>query len=82
MKRFIITKKQLKEYVERKKSEKVFYDILECLHKNSKYLNESVSQKKANQTVINDFQRKNLITPKIFEMLAKYKIIDEKHEII
>jgi hypothetical protein len=82
MKRFIITKEQLKEYIERKKSEKVFYDILECLYKNSKYLNESVSQKKANQTVINDFQRKNLITSKVFEMLVKYKIIDEKHEII
>jgi hypothetical protein len=82
MKRFIITKEQLKEYIERKKSEKVFYDILECLHKNSKYLNEGISHKKANQTVIDDFQRKNLITPSIYEMLMKYKIIDEKHEII
>jgi hypothetical protein len=52
------------------------------LHKNSKYLNEGISHKKANQTVIDDFQRKNLITPSIYEMLMKYKIIDEKHEII
>ena len=78
MKRFIITKEQLKEYIERKKSEKVFYNILECLHKNSKYLNESFSQKKVNQTVIDDYQRKGLITPLIYEMLIKYEIINEK----
>jgi hypothetical protein len=82
MKRFIVTKEQLKEYVERKKSEKVFYDILECLHKNSKYLNESISHKKANQTIINDYQRKGLITPLIYEMLMKHKIIGEKLEIL
>ena len=82
MKRFIITKEQLKEYIERKKSEKVFYNILECLHKNSKYLNESFSQKKVNQTVIDDYQRKGLITPLIYEMLIKYEIINEKQEII
>jgi hypothetical protein len=78
MKRFIITKEQLKEYIERKKSEKVFYNILECLHKNSKYLNESFSQKKVNQTVIDDYQRKGLITPLIYEMLIKYKIIESE----
>lgn len=82
MKRFIVTKEQLNEYVERKKSEKVFYDIMECLHKNVKYLNENVSQKKANQTIIDDFERKKLITPRVYEMLIKHKIIDEKHEII
>jgi hypothetical protein len=82
MKRFIVTKEQLNEYIRRKKSEKVFYDILECLHKNTKHLNENVSHKKANQTVIDDYQRKGLITPMVYEMLIKYKIIDEKHEIM
>jgi len=82
MKKFIVKKEQLKEYVEKKISEKVFYDILERLHHNAKYLNENISNKKANQTVIDDFQRKNLITPRIYEMLLRYKIIDEKHEII
>jgi hypothetical protein len=82
MKRFIVTKSQLKEYVQKKKSEKVFYDILESLHKNSKFLNEGVSKKKANQSVIEDYQRKNLMTPLVYEMLIKHKIIDEKHEII
>lgn len=82
MKRFIVTRKQLNEFVEIKKAEKVFFDILECLHKNSKFLNENISIKKANQSVIDDFNRKNLITPRVQEMLIKYKIIDEKHEII
>jgi len=82
MKRFIVTTKQLKEYVERKKSEKIFYDIMEGLHKNVKYLNENVSQKKANQSVIDDYKRKNLITPKINEMLINNKIVNEKGEII
>ena len=36
MKRFIVTEAQLMEYIENKKAEKVFYSILERLHKNSK----------------------------------------------
>lgn len=82
MKRFIVTKKQLSEYVENKKAEKIYYDIMECLHNNMKNLNEDVSIKGANQSVIDNFRRKNLITPKVREMLIKHKIIDEKHEII
>jgi ferritin-like protein len=82
MKRFLVTQTQLNEYVERKKAEKVFYDILESLHKNVKFLNENVSHKKANQSVIEDYNRKNLITPRVYEMLTKNKIINEKHEII
>jgi len=82
MKRFIVTKSQLIEYVQMKKAEKVFYEILESLHKNSKFLNEGVSMKKANQSVIEDYQRKNLISPLVNKMLIKHKIVDEKHEII
>jgi hypothetical protein len=82
MKRFIVTNNQLKEFVQKKKSEKIFYDILEGLHKNSKFLNEGISKKKANQSIIDDYQRKNLMTPLVYEMLVKHKIIDEKHEII
>jgi len=82
MKRFLVTKEQLKEYFEKKKAEKTFYDIMENLHKNVKFLNENVSHKKANQSVIDNFKRKNLITPKVYEMLIKNKIINEKHEII
>jgi len=82
MKRIVVTKEQLVEYVETKKTEKIFYDILESLHKNVKFLNEEISQKKANQSVINNYKRKNLITPRVNEMLIKYKVIDEKNEII
>jgi hypothetical protein len=82
MKRFILTKEQLTEYFETKKAEKVFYEIMERLHKNVKFLNESVSPKKANQSVIDDYRRKNLITPRVSEMLIKSKIVNENYEII
>lgn len=82
MKKFIVTVKQLTEYVENKRAERVFYDILETLHNNVKMLNENVSHDKANQAVILNYKRKNLITPKVNEMLIRYGIINEKKEII
>jgi len=82
MKRFIVTEAQLNEYVERKKGEKTFWEIVEKLHENAKFLNESVSYKKVNQSVIKDYERRNLITPRVNEMLIKHKIIDQKSEII
>lgn len=82
MKRLIVKQSQLVEYVERKKAEKVFYDIVESLHKNVKFLNESVSHKKANKSVIEDYERKNLITPRVYDMLVKHKIIGIKNEIL
>ena len=82
MRRFIVTEMQLSEYVETKKAEKIFYEIVEKLHNNGKYLTENVSRNKVNKAVINDFKRKNLITPKVFEMLTKNKIIDENYEIL
>jgi len=82
MKRFIVTQAQLTEYVERKKGEKTFWKIVEKLHENAKFLNENVSREKANLSVIKDFERKGLITPRVNEMLVKHKIIDQKTEII
>ena len=82
MKRFILRQSQLNEYVENKRAEKVFYDIVECLHKNNKFLNENVSYVKVNQSIIEDYNRKNLITPRVHDMLVKNKIINEKNEII
>jgi len=82
MKTFIVKKEQLNEYVERKKSDKAFYDIVERLHKNAKFLTENVSHKGANQSVIDDLKRKNLITPRVHEMLVKNKIINENYEIL
>ena len=82
MKKFIVTTKQLTEYVEGKKADKVFYSIMESLHKNVKFLNENVSQKKANQSVIDDYMRKDLITQRVAEMLVKNKITDESGQIL
>jgi len=81
MKRFIVKKEQLNEYVEKKKADKIFYDIVEQLYFNNKLLNENVSVAKANQTIIDNYNRKGLITPMVFEMLTKYKILNEKYEI-
>ena len=82
MKKFIVTKAQLVEYVENKKTEKLFYDIVEELYNVSKSLNENVSHQKVQQSIIDNYKRKNIITPKVYEMLLKYKLINEKHEII
>lgn len=82
MKRFIVTEAQLNEYVEKKKADKIFYNIMERLHLNIKSLNENVSHTKANQSVIDDYRRKNLISPKVFEMLMKNQIINDMYEII
>lgn len=82
MKRIILTESQLREYVENKKAEKVFYNILELIHRNEKYLTESVSHKKANQSIIDRFKNKKLLTLKVSEMLIKHKIINETYEII
>lgn len=82
MRKFIVTKAQLAEYVERKQATKIFYDIVESLYKNSKSLNEDVSREKVNQSVIDNYRRKNLISPKVNEMLTRHNIINEKHEII
>jgi hypothetical protein len=81
-KKYIITKKQLNEYVERKRTEKVFYDILLEMHKSGKFLNENVSRNKVNQTIINNYRRKELVTPQVYEMLVKYGVINENYEII
>ena len=82
MRRFIVTEAQLKEYVDTKNSEKVFYNIVEELHKTKKFLNENVSQKNVNQSVIEKYRMRKTITPKVFEMLIKHKIINEDYEII
>jgi len=82
MKTYIVKKEKINENVEKKKSDKVFYDIVERLHKNTKLLTENVSHKKANQSVVDDYKRKNLITPRVYEMLVSHKIISENYEIL
>ena len=82
MKRFIVTKKQLTEYVERKRGEKTFWGIVESLYLNKKSLNENVSHQKANQSIVDNYRRKNLINSRVDEMLQRHHIINDKHEII
>jgi len=82
MKRFILKESQLLEYIENKKAEKVFYSILEMIYKNKKFLSENISHKKADQSIINDFNNKKLINSKVHELLIKHKIVNENYEII
>jgi hypothetical protein len=77
MKRIIVTEEQLREYVEKKKAEKIFNAILEDMHLNSKKLNENISITKANQTVVENYKRKKLLTPKVRKMLEEYNLFEE-----
>jgi hypothetical protein len=81
-KRFILKEKQLIEYVENKKDEGVFFNLLENFHNNRKLLNENISYKKVDQTIIDNYRRKNLISPSVYKMLVKNKIMNENYEII
>ena len=82
MKKFIVTSKQLREYVEKKKSEKIFYEIISDMYLNRRFLNENVSLTKANQAILDKYRRKNVITQRVNEMLVKYGISSENTEII
>ncbi len=81
-KRIIVTKSQLKEYVERKKAEKTFCSIIESLHKNAQFLGERISLEKSNQTVIENYRRKNLVTPHVEKLLEEYGVLNDKGQII
>lgn len=83
MKKIIYVKEaQLKEYIERKKTEKTVGSILEHMQKNSKNLNEQVSLKNANKSVLDKFRQNNKITPRVEKSLKEYGIIDDKGQII
>lgn len=78
MRKIIVTEGQLVNFIETKKSEKIFYDIVADMHENRKNLNENVSICGANQSVIDNYSRKNLINIKVNEMLIKFGIINGK----
>lgn len=82
MKRIILTNKQLNEYIEKRKSEDVFYKIINDLHNSNKFLNENVSVIKTNQSIIDSYNQKGLINKHVFEMLFKAKVIDNDYKII
>ena len=65
-----------------KKAEKIFYKIMEEMHRNQKFLNKNISHQKANQSIINNFKNKNLITPKVHALLLNHRIVNENDEII
>lgn len=81
-KRIIVTKEQLNEYIERKKAEKVFGSILNEMHENSKYLKESISLEKANQTVIDKYESRKQLNSYVQKLLEDNNIIDSKGRII
>jgi hypothetical protein len=82
MKRFIVTEEQLNDFIERKKSKKIYEEILLKINRNMKFLTESISQENINQNIIDDYKRKNKITPYVFELLINNKIIDDSYKII
>lgn len=82
MKKIILTEQQLKDYIERKKAQKTFNSILTDMYNNSKNLNENISINKANQTIIENYRLKNLLTPDVLKMLNEYGLTNNKGQII
>lgn len=76
-KKIIVTEQQLNEYVKRKKAENTFNLIIEYLFINSKYLNENISKKKANKSIVENFEKKGLINDEVKRLLKEYNIIDD-----
>lgn len=81
-KRIIVTKKQLQEYIERKKSEKIFESILSEMRNNNKFLKENISLNNANQTIIDKYLQQKRITPRVQKLLKEYGIINNDMKII
>lgn len=81
-KKFIVTEEQLKNYVERKKNEKIFAGILEEMKKNSKYLKENISLNNANQSIIDKFLNEKKITPDVKKLLKEFSIVDDDMQIL
>ena len=82
MKKFIVTKKQLNEYINKKRSEKIFNEILEKIFINQKNLNENFSIKKVNQTIIDSYKNLGLIDLNVEKLLVENQIINQNGEII
>jgi hypothetical protein len=80
--KIIVTKEQLNEHIKRKKAERIFEKIVTDIHKNTVHLKENISKDQANQSTINGYKKKNLISPLVLEMLISYNIVNEKSEII
>jgi len=81
-KKVILTKKQLNEYISRKKNKKIFMGILKEFKKNSKNLNDLKSIKNANQSILDLYEHRNLINNDVKNMLIEYKLIDSNNKIL
>lgn len=81
-KKIIVKENQLKEYIERKKAEKIFNSILYEMNENSKNLRNSISLNNANQTIIEKYKIKKQLTPRVQKLLENNKIINNKGQII
>ena len=81
-KRIIITNKQLNEFLDKKKSEKTFNEIIIKIYGNKKNLNENISLTNVNKNIIENYYRRGLLTPIVTEMLVKYNIINNDLKII
>jgi len=68
--------------LEKKKSNKIYNNILTDIEKNKKFLKENISITKANQSVIDNYFRKGLINSKILNKLIENKIIKKNSKII
>ena len=82
IKRIIVTKNQLNEYFQRKKSQKIFEHILEDMYENSKKLNENISLDKANQSIIEYYKNKKLLTPKVIKLLKEHHLMSNNNQIL
>ena len=82
MKKLIVTEEQLNEYVEHKKAKKTFNSILGDMNKNSRFLSEQISVEKANQTVIENYGRKKLLSPRVMKMLVEHGLTNEDGQIL
>lgn len=80
--RIIVTENQLKNYVNYKKDNKVFYEIVEAIYRNNKNINENMSKRKINQTIIDYYDKIGLLTESVVKMLGEHGLTDKNNNII
>ncbi len=81
-KNFIVTKSQLNEYVENKKSKKIFDSIISDFDRNRKSLKENMSLMKANNLTLEKYKRENKLNSRVLDLLKEYSIVNDKGEIL
>lgn len=82
MGRIIITKKQLNEYLNKKKNEKYFYQILESIYFGNTNLKSDSQKLNYKQSIIDNLVNKGIMTKSLHESLVKHNIINDDLKII